>query len=90
MLPVETRWKRASLLDEVHDDDEVVHGLSIEAAGNIKDDDIANQMMLFLFSVSHSVHLQHLCLSYVSCCNMVYYFLIGYCYIQIHSACAGM
>ena len=48
MPPVETRWKRASLLDEAHDDDKVVHGLSIEAAGNIKDDAIANQIMLFL------------------------------------------
>jgi len=58
--PVVTRWKRASLREV---DDEVEHGLSIDAVGNIKDDAIADQTML-LVSVK-SVSTQHLCLSYL-------------------------
>lgn len=42
IAPVVTRWKRASLREV---EDEVADGLSIEAAGNIKDDAIAHQTM---------------------------------------------
>lgn len=59
--PVVTRWKRASLREV---DDEVVHGLSIEAVGNIKDDAIANQTMLLL-SVNQCQIPPNICLSYL-------------------------